>query len=72
MFDQPLQILDGQLTIFDELAMREPIALESGDLWAGARDDRPGARGSFAGRSGSDVSGSDAIAFAGCEDGRVW
>jgi hypothetical protein len=71
MDDHQHQILDGQLTIFDELAAREPKALETGDLWAGARDDRPGARGLFAGRSGSRVSGSDAIALAGCKEGRV-
>jgi hypothetical protein len=72
MDDQPLQIFAGQLTIFDELATREPIAVETGDLWARARDDRPGARAPFAGRSGSGGSGSDATFFAGREEGRVW
>ena len=72
MFDQPLQILDGQLTIFDELATHEPITREAGDLSAGARADRPGARAPFAGPSGSGGSGSDAIFFAGREEGRVW
>jgi hypothetical protein len=52
MDDQPLQILDGQLTIFDELATSEPITLESGDLWAGAKADRPGARAPLAGGPG--------------------
>jgi hypothetical protein len=69
MDDHQHQILDAQLTIFDELATHEPIALESGDLWARARDDRPGARAPLAGRSGSDGSGSDAIFFAGSERG---
>jgi hypothetical protein len=72
MDDHRHQILDGQLTIVDELATREAIALEFGDLWAGAKDDRPGARAPLPGRPGSDVSGSHAIAFAGREEGRVW
>jgi hypothetical protein len=69
MDERPLQILAGQLTIFDELDTREPITLESGDLWTGARADRSGARAPFAGRAGSGGSGSEAIAFAGCAGG---
>jgi hypothetical protein len=72
MDDQPLQILDGQLTIFDEPATREPITLGSGDLWAGARAGRPGARGPLPERAGSGGSGSDAIVFAGREEDGVW
>jgi hypothetical protein len=44
MDERPLQILAGQLTIFDELDTREPITLESCDLCTGARVDRSGAR----------------------------